>query len=51
MKVNTLLAVLFASLIIFSSEKSRDYERHLELTFLFYEVQRSGKLPKTNRIY
>ena len=51
MKVNTLLVTLLACLILFSSEKSRDYERHLELSFLFYEAQRSGKLPETNRIY
>ena len=33
------------------SNKSQDYERHLELSLLFYECQRSGPLPKTNRIY
>ena len=31
--------------------KSQDYSRHLELSLLFYECQRSGPLPKTNRIY
>ena len=44
-------SLLIASLIIFSSSKSRDYERHLELSLLFYEAQRSGKLPDNNRIY
>ncbi|OUM64911.1 glycoside hydrolase family 9 protein, partial [Piromyces sp. E2] len=28
----------------------KDYARHLELNFLFYEAQRSGPLPATNRI-
>ena len=31
--------------------KSQDYARHIELSLLFYECQRSGPLPKTNRIY
>jgi hypothetical protein len=31
--------------------KSQDYGRHIELSLLFYECQRSGPLPKTNRIY
>ena len=51
MKFSPLLITLLASLIFFSSSKSRDYERHLELSLLFYEAQRSGKLPKNNRIY
>ena len=44
-------SLLIASLIIFSSSKTRDYETHLELSLLFYETQRSGKLPENNRIY
>jgi len=31
--------------------KSQDYARHLELSLLFYEAQRSGPLPASNRIY
>lgn len=31
--------------------KSQDYARHIELSLLFYECQRSGPLPKDNRIY
>ena len=31
--------------------KSQDYARHIELSLLFYECQRSGPLPKENRIY
>jgi len=31
--------------------KSQDYARHLELSLLFYEAQRSGKLPENNRIF
>jgi len=31
--------------------KSQDYARHIELSLLFYEAQRSGKLPENNRIY
>ena len=45
--------VLFLIFILFFSIncKSQDYGRHLELSLLFYECQRSGPLPKTNRIY
>ena len=50
MKSFTLILVLF-SLICFSTCKSTDYARHLELSFLFYEAQRSGPLPKDNRIF
>ena len=45
----TLLTI--ASLFILSKNKSTDYARHLELSLLFYEAQRSGPLPETNRIY
>ena len=51
MKLNSLWFFLISSLIILSSSKSRDYERHLELSLLFYEAQRSGPLPENNRIY
>ena len=51
MKVNSFLLLVIGSLIALSSCKSRDYERHLELSLLFYEAQRSGPLPKNNRIY
>ena len=48
MKIAFLLLLAFLSL---SSQKSQDYARHLELSFVFYEAQRSGPLPETNRIY
>ena len=51
MKYNLYLIAILSSLILFSTPKSTDYERHLELSLLFYEAQRSGKLPNTNRIY
>ena len=51
MRVNFLFPLILISLIILSSSKSRDFERHLELSFLFYEAQRSGPLPENNRIY
>ena len=51
MKANPFMILLISTLLVFSSPKSRDYERHLELSLLFYEAQRSGKLPETNRIY
>ena len=50
MKYNILL-LLFLSILSFSSQKSQDYSRHLELSLLFYECQRSGRLPPNNRIY
>lgn len=31
-------------------EGGKDYARVLELSLLFYEAQRSGKLPENNRI-
>jgi hypothetical protein len=43
--------VCFIFLLINISAKSQDYARHIELSLLFYECQRSGPLPKTNRIY
>ena len=43
--------ITFLLLILNVCSKSQDYSRHLELSLLFYECQRSGPLPKTNRIY
>jgi len=44
--------ILIFLISLFSIEsKSQDYARHIELSLLFYECQRSGPLPKTNRIY
>ena len=43
--------ISFLVLFINISAKSQDYARHIELSLLFYECQRSGPLPKTNRIY
>ena len=42
---------LLIILILNIWSKSQDYGRHIELSLLFYECQRSGPLPKTNRIY
>ena len=46
-----LALVFLAAIILEISTKSQDYARHIELSLLFYECQRSGPLPKTNRIY
>ena len=43
--------ITFLILILNISSKSQDYSRHLELSLLFFECQRSGPLPKTNRIF
>ena len=43
--------LLLATLIFEIAAKSQDYARHIELSLLFYECQRSGPLPKKNRIY
>ena len=43
--------VFLASLILGITSKSQDYGRHIELSLLFYECQRSGPLPKNNRIF
>ena len=43
--------LLSLSLLSFSIQKSQDYARHLELSLLFYEAQRSGPLSLENRIY
>ena len=45
------LLLLFLSLFSISSPKSTDYARHLELSLLFYECQRSGHLLPDNRIH
>ncbi len=51
MKINLLSLLLISLSIINISPKSQDYARHIELSLLFYECQRSGPLPKTNRIF
>ena len=43
--------ITFLILILNISSKSQDYSRHIELSLLFFECQRSGPLPKTNRIF
>jgi hypothetical protein len=43
------IAALVAPMTVVA--KSQDYARHIELSLLFYEAQRSGKLPENNRIY
>ncbi|ORY23748.1 hypothetical protein LY90DRAFT_462502 [Neocallimastix californiae] len=48
MKFTTILSIAAAAGSAFAA--SQDYARHLELNFLFYEAQRSGPLPSTNRI-
>ena len=51
MKSGLLIAFIFSLLILNVSTKSQDYARHIELSLLFYECQRSGPLPKNNRIF
>ena len=46
-----MLIIFLSTLIVGITSKSQDYARHIELSLLFYECQRSGPLPKTNRIY
>ena len=52
MAINSLIK-LITLLVLFSliEGKSTDYGRHIDLSLLFFECQRSGPLPKTNRIY
>jgi hypothetical protein len=50
MKFNKILTI-FVSVPALIKAASQDYARHLELSILFYEAQRSGKLPDNNRIY
>ena len=45
-----MFSILFLYFLLIEP-KSQDYSRHIELSLLFYECQRSGPLPKTNRIY
>ena len=51
MRNSLLFSLVFALLILNISTKSQDYARHIELSLLFYECQRSGPLPKNNRIF
>jgi len=48
-RIITAIATLAAPMAVVA--KSQDYARHIELSLLFYEAQRSGKLPEDNRIY
>ena len=52
MKMKSFIRIIACLILVSLVEgKSQDYGRHLELSLLFYECQRSGPLPKTNRIY
>jgi len=52
MRISTLITAIAALVAPMTAvAKSQDYARHLELSLLFYEAQRSGKLPENNRIY
>ena len=52
MKFKSFIKIFICFILLSLIEgKSTDYGRHLELSLLFYECQRSGPLPKTNRIY
>ena len=51
MKASLLFTILSLLLISNISSKSQDYGRHIELSLLFYECQRSGPLPANNRIF
>ncbi|ORX57763.1 putative cellulase, partial [Piromyces finnis] len=52
MKFSTIITAIAALVAPMTAvAKSQDYARHLELSLLFYEAQRSGKLPENNRIY
>ncbi|OUM66324.1 family 9 glycoside hydrolase [Piromyces sp. E2] len=52
MKFSTMITAIAALVAPMTAvAKSQDYARHLELSLLFYEAQRSGKLPENNRIY
>ncbi|ORX57760.1 cellulase Cel9A precursor [Piromyces finnis] len=48
-KIVSAIAALVAPMAVVA--KSQDYARHIELSLLFYEAQRSGKLPENNRVY
>ena len=52
MGIQIISKIIFLFLLInLTEQKSQDYSRHIELSLLFYECQRSGPLPKNNRIY
>ena len=51
MKCSKIISFVFLILFLNISSKSQDYMRHIELSLLFYECQRSGPLPSNNRIY
>jgi len=51
MKFSKILTAVLACAPALIKAKSQDYARHLELSILFYEAQRSGKLPEDNRIF
>ena len=51
MKFSLVFLITICLSIFYISTKSQDYARHIELSLLFYECQRSGPLPKTNRIF
>jgi hypothetical protein len=51
MKFSKIIATIAACAPALIKAASQDYARHLELSILFYEAQRSGKLPANNRIF
>ena len=52
MGIQNISKIIFLFLLInLTEQKSQDYSRHIELSLLFYECQRSGPLPKNNIIY
>ncbi|ORX41785.1 putative cellulase [Piromyces finnis] len=51
MKFSKILTALLTCGPALIKAASQDYARHLELSILFYEAQRSGKLPANNRIF
>jgi len=51
MKFSKILTTLLTCGPALIKAASQDYARHLELSILFYEAQRSGKLPANNRIF
>jgi hypothetical protein len=51
MKFSKILTTILTCAPALIKAASQDYARHLELSILFYEAQRSGKLPANNRIF
>jgi len=51
MKISKILSAVLTCGPALIKAASQDYARHLELSILFYEAQRSGKLPANNRIF